>query len=299
MPPSLGELPILYLIRRKFGDVDYYSQHHIDVLKTRNGVKAEECERRNVEMRLYRMELGRKSSAEIDALQAAEFAKEDKELFGSAADFDHWSRMADWTLDQAIALSFGRAPELVNWPKVQSHVHWSVFAREYSKVRDRALSFVRWRQLYDPVLPTLFLAWARRDGLDVPKELTDRIEARGNVIADWKDLFEHVQRDRDRLSSALTAVTQERDTATARLAEVSTTLSAMREKPLITRERETALKLIIGLAVDGLGYDPAALKSPIPSEITKKLDKLGIPLDSDTVRKWLREAAELLPKGRK
>jgi hypothetical protein len=30
------------------------------------------------------------------------------------ADFDHWSRAAHWTLEEAAALSFGRNPEVVN-----------------------------------------------------------------------------------------------------------------------------------------------------------------------------------------
>jgi hypothetical protein len=28
------------------------------------------------------------------------------------ADFDHWSKAAHWTLDEAIALSLGKAPEV-------------------------------------------------------------------------------------------------------------------------------------------------------------------------------------------
>jgi len=35
------------------------------------------------------------------------------------ADYDHWSKAAHWTLDEAIALSFGRAPEIVRWGELQ------------------------------------------------------------------------------------------------------------------------------------------------------------------------------------
>jgi hypothetical protein len=67
------------------------------------------------------------------------------------------------------------------------------------------------------------------------------------------------------------------------------------EKPLLTRERETALKLIIGMAIAGYRYDPDAARSEVTGDISRDLQKLGISLDQDTVRKWLREAAELLP----
>lgn len=68
------------------------------------------------------------------------------------------------------------------------------------------------------------------------------------------------------------------------------------EKSLGTRERETLLKLIAGMAVDGYGYDPKASKSPVPKEIESSLSQLGISITDDTIRKWLKEAAELLPK---
>ncbi len=68
------------------------------------------------------------------------------------------------------------------------------------------------------------------------------------------------------------------------------------EKPILPKERETVLKLIIGMAVDGYGYNPNQIKSPIPEDITKILDGLGIALDSDTVRRWLREGATILPQ---
>lgn len=62
-----------------------------------------------------------------------------------------------------------------------------------------------------------------------------------------------------------------------------------------TRERETLLKIIIAAAIDGYGYSPTEKKSAVPRELTEKLQQLGIPLDVDTVRKKLKEAAELLP----
>jgi len=58
------------------------------------------------------------------------------------------------------------------------------------------------------------------------------------------------------------------------------------------RERDTLLRLIIGMAVAGYRYDPAAQRSKVPSEIAADLEKIGIPVSDDTVRKWLKQAAE-------
>ena len=61
---------------------------------------------------------------------------------------------------------------------------------------------------------------------------------------------------------------------------------------LSTRERDTLLKLIIGMAVQGYKYDPTAARSPVPKEITDDLSALGISIDGDTVRKYLKEAMQ-------
>jgi hypothetical protein len=71
---------------------------------------------------------------------------------------------------------------------------------------------------------------------------------------------------------------------------------APKEKSLGTRERETLLKIIIGMAIEGYRYNPGAAKNTAVSEIANDLEKLGITVSDDTVRKWLNEGAELLPQ---
>jgi hypothetical protein len=67
------------------------------------------------------------------------------------------------------------------------------------------------------------------------------------------------------------------------------------ERGLLGKERESVLRLIIGMAIGGYGYDPKASRSKEVSIIASDLTRAGVPLTDDTVRKWLREAAELLP----
>ena len=68
------------------------------------------------------------------------------------------------------------------------------------------------------------------------------------------------------------------------------------EKHLHTKEKETLLKLVIGMAVKGFDYDPLAPRGPAPAMIAASLEGLEIGLDQDTIRKWLREGAKLLPR---
>lgn len=72
-------------------------------------------------------------------------------------------------------------------------------------------------------------------------------------------------------------------------------VDSVSEKLLETRERQTLLKMVIGMAIDGYGYDPKANKSPVPKEIADALILKGIAVSDDTVRKRLNEGKELLP----
>lgn len=66
------------------------------------------------------------------------------------------------------------------------------------------------------------------------------------------------------------------------------------------REREYLHKLVVGMAIDGYGFDPAALKSPIPKQVAENLELLGLSITDDTVRKYLRQAADsVLPTAKK
>lgn len=55
------------------------------------------------------------------------------------------------------------------------------------------------------------------------------------------------------------------------------------------------LKILIGMALEGYKFGPKAGRSTVPKEIADDLAKQGIAMDVDTVRKWLKQAAELLP----
>ncbi len=72
-------------------------------------------------------------------------------------------------------------------------------------------------------------------------------------------------------------------------------VAAPEQKHLGARERESLLKLVIGMAVEAYRYNPHATRSDVISEIAGDLEKAGVALDVDTVRKYVQEARELLP----
>uniref|UniRef100_A0A831U447 Uncharacterized protein n=1 Tax=Geobacter metallireducens TaxID=28232 RepID=A0A831U447_GEOME len=62
------------------------------------------------------------------------------------------------------------------------------------------------------------------------------------------------------------------------------------------KEKESLLKIVIAIAIGFYEFDPAKKKSPIANKITNLVYDLGLSIDVDTVRKWLKEAAEIVPR---
>lgn len=241
---------------------------------------------------------------------AAKAEKDERERFFNqpyvAANFIYWSKMTHWTLDEAVALSFGKAPEHVNWQAISKYLQLSRFAVQYQQRRELAMRAAQWKQLYDPVLPGIFLAWARGIEIEVPRALVEAVQKRG-PIRDWKSLYDGLKTTHAKREASWTALDEakdrtiaEKDRVVAALEDRVRNLEGQRtaqpaEKQLGVRERESLLKVVIGMAVGGYSYDPKAGRSDRPTEIAGDLERAGVPLDVDTVRKWLREAAELLP----
>jgi hypothetical protein len=63
-----------------------------------------------------------------------------------------------------------------------------------------------------------------------------------------------------------------------------------------SREKASMAKLIVAMAMDSYGYSPKQARSPIPQEIESIAAKLGLEISHDTIRKYLRMGASLLPK---
>lgn len=241
--------PIEYLVEQRF---PAYKALQIPPFLTSGrlggGLSADEHQKRLQEVENYRASLRAKTPEELAAMveqkRAAEMEtwrlkaeKEERERFFNQpyanADFSHWSKATYWTLDEALALAFGKAPEVMRWEKVKEHVGVSAFARQYARVRDLAVRAKNWNQLFDPVLPGIFLAWARRTEIEVPEALIKAVEARGIVIGDWKDNYDKLKvqhdmllADRDKIAAICRTLIEERDALKRRAAELEAQASA-------------------------------------------------------------------------
>ena len=166
---------------------------------------ADEHARREEAAEQYRRELLQKDPTEVEDLVRVERQKiqqereaqaeidEQQHFFnrpGMQPDYDHYCRCANWTLDEAVALSFGKDPERVNWKTVEPFARTSKFAELYRKRRDQTVRAKWAQQLFDPVMPGIFLSWSRQLEIKLPNELLTRAVNRGISLKSWHDLHD-------------------------------------------------------------------------------------------------------------
>jgi len=276
---------------------------------------------RHVERDRYRLELGMLPHDQLLSLYDAARAgaledarREESERFfnlpHAAADFDHWSKMEYWSLDEAVALSMGKAPEVVSWDQIKAFKEVSPFVRQYARLRDLTERAKVAQKLFDAVLPTIFIRWADNNEIAVPAELRERVTKRKGTLGDWKKNYEQLNAmygermqewvDLSRKQSDLIAAKQ------ARIAELEKKLAekqprvATADAPKIQSpvERQNMLKLIYAMAVKGYAYDPTQKRSSIISEIASDMALAGFSISDDTIRRYLKEVNDNLHEWR-
>ena len=247
------------------------------------------------------------------------------------ADISHWSRMSVWTLDEAVALSFGKDPRKVNWDKLKNLVGISPFAEKYQAQREIFNRAKLAGQLWDSTIPGVLLAWAERMKVEFPSVLVDAIKDLGIQVSDWKSAYDRQKSIADKaqaaaldekqaniklmqdhsafigkLSSDYKKIIESHKAEIARLERALTdkvasenashfNLATPTKKGLGTKERNSLLTLVIGMAAAWYGYDPAKTRNTTAKDISDELQRVGLSLSDDTIRAYLNEARDLLP----
>lgn len=172
------------------------------------GPSTTEAQRLGQECEEYRRDLQAMHPEELQKLVVEERAREETERKEKAArteaarfyhhpdaqaDFEHWSKEAYWTLDEATALSLGKDPRIVKWADLIEYELASPFVQEFARRRDLATRAATCHQLTDDPSPQDFLSWAKRSGFPVPEELVEKAVAHGVEIADWQSRYKEIE----------------------------------------------------------------------------------------------------------
>jgi hypothetical protein len=160
------------------------------------------CEDADEKAEAYREELEGLPHEKMMALFDAEYEKErqqykeklrreEQALFfhepGAGANFTHWRKMANWHLDEAVALSLGKNPKIVNWDSISNYGDryvpqaWNIseFRGEYARRRELVMRAKSAGDLHDPIKPTIFMRWAS----DIFEHLPDQLLVEFDISA--------------------------------------------------------------------------------------------------------------------
>jgi hypothetical protein len=182
-------------------------------------------------------------------------------------DHAYWSKFSFWTLEQSTVLLIGGDPDAMldggslaaSCPVGLRERYQEMFRLLDSHIRMSGIGFNQ--------PPTEIINWAIHANVDPPQALVEAVRAQGRTLI---------------------------ETQTA--ARIKAENAAPEEdKPLRERERNTLLRIIIGIAVRGYAYDPDAARSDIPKTIADDLSDLGLECSDQTIREKLKEARALLP----
>ena len=144
---------------------------------------------------------------QLRALYDEERTKEQVELGIEATEKDQWARHNDedaktiseiwrlrsrWTVEQAVALSLGREPSIVDSRMLREPLNrWrSPFARAYTNLLEDASLAVKASELEDPIDPSKFISWVHERDIDFPAAAIppDRGDSRDELQAKLNEL---------------------------------------------------------------------------------------------------------------
>ena len=280
--------PIKYLVDRKFPYFRDSEAFRMRMLPRPNMNKPTA----DLLIEKYKYELDCFWPEEIRDLVKAELATERQEVAfyeglkwfsnpGCAADFDYWCKASFWTLEEAMALTLGKEPRLVTSDSVKAEERFSPFVQEFKQ----RLELGRRAEIAGELPPHFnsltFMVWAKQIDLSCPPEIEIVITRSSGTRIDWKPRYEEEV-------ATHTAVKAELQSLRAKAEEWT-------ERPSWLRERDSLLKLVIGMAITKYGYVTTAHKNAAIPKIATDLKVLGISLDEDTVRRYLNEGKQFIP----
>lgn len=211
----------------------------------------------------YRQELESLPQKQVKELYDQEhekhFAEIEKRRFfhekKADADFEHWSRMPYWSLDEAIALSFGKDPEVVFLGRMKGIVPYlSPFVNSYRKLHEVGGRAVSTEELTDPVKPADFIVWAERNNVPIPARMKEILASRVPAPSkpDWEKLYKELS---EKNKSNIEDLQAQADALTTALEKAES------GKPLLARERASfnniigaLLGILLGKSSSGVPY---------------------------------------------
>ena len=185
---------------------------------------------------------------------------------------NYFARLETWTREEAAALLLKLDPRVVLRRDSISGLRpvddWQPYHDLLEMIKRARTAFPH----RSPLKPGLVMDWAGQNGLHPPEGLMDAIINAGQISRFYMTIF------------------PEDDGGPS----INSPSSNQAKASLHHKTKASLLKLIAGMAIRGYRYDPFSKQNIAISEIETDLRLLNIPMSDDTIRRWVREACELI-----
>ena len=244
------------------------------------------------EMRFQRYTQMRENREKRLALEQQEREeREERDRFfnlpSAEADFEYWSKLDLWSLDEATALSLNKNPRIVNLDLLQPHVASSPFALEYGNRFEMARRAAQCGLLRDPCAPSEYLNWAVRKDFLLPMGLREHVAKFGD------DQLSELQQAKE----LIVKLTSECDTLRVGLEELQAEVVSQSKRPEAIAKEQLSMNIIIYAATTKrYRFDTAKERNTATAVIMRDINDCGLELDDQTILKVLRNAASEVQK---
>lgn len=190
------------------------------------------------------------------------------------ANFSFWAKQASWRKREAAALFLGLNPERVLSADCTLLVDGQRYRSQLKGLLEMISRSILAGELSTANPPAVWTAWAGSRGVSVNPSLIQEVLVWNKVVDPRDEEIIRLRSEIGRLEKAL----------------------AEAGKGVSPRERESLLKIALGLAIGGYKYDPTHTRKMVMGEIMTDFANHGISIGEDTVRKYLTEAAQLVDR---
>lgn len=241
------------------------------------------------------------------------------------ADYGRWARNLTWTIEQCIALSMGRSPDVLSLEALKSagsEALRSDLGKEYIGRLEIAWNWISIGQLAEVAIPAEYLVWLNQLHLDFPPGLIQALEAFGNEIIDWKAQSETLTGQVEQLREEIDALHKENrkwavsyeslQTASGgliaelqdqlRQAELALRVSSLDETSSEEsdspdpRVLKSLHKIVYAIALKKYHLDVTQEEWPAVTKILNDLELAGLQMSRKTVRGHLINSVETAEK---
>lgn len=198
-------------------------------------------------------------------------------------DYEYWSKLGYWNIEEAIALTFDKDPNkltyavMANAEKEYSNNYDYV---KYIKRKEIILRAVEVGKLQEKIEPFYFVEWAFENEIPVPLKLYDLVIEKSGLDLNYKEKFYAIQEQYNK----------EREAFKNEIEKLCEELEHLKSRKYEKSKRDNQLyKIIISLAIK-YGFNPNNKKQDSTSKIIDLVNKAGLEISDNNVREIVKEA---------